>query len=151
MMASSQPALRRKAVWGPKRYLIATVLILAATAPQALAASHHAQPGHHAQLAVPHKPRVDKLDKELTARAARNPSQTTRVIVTLQPGAELPPEFARLAKRHGKLRIINGDVVDLPNGVIKALSNHPSVFNVRYDRPIARFNYRTSLTVGTRA
>ena len=151
MMASSQLALRRKAVWGPKRHLIATLFILAATAPQALAASRHAQSGHRAQPGVPHTSRVEKLDKELTARATRNPSNMTRVIVTLQPGAELPPEFARLANRHGKLRIINGDVVDLPNRVIKALSDHPSVFNVRYDRPIARFNYRTSLTVGTRA
>jgi serine protease AprX len=73
------------------------------------------------------------------------------VIVTLQPGAELPAEYKRFMKRRGTLHIINGDVVDVPNHVLKQLSAHPSVFNVRYDRPVARFNYRTSLTVGTRA
>jgi len=75
----------------------------------------------------------------------------TRVIVSLQPGAQFPAEFERLTRRLTRLGIVNGQVVDVPNWLLKQLAAHPSVFNIHYDRPVARFNYRTSLTVGTRA
>src|SRR5262249_50729527 len=42
------------------------------------------------------------------------------------------------------------EVLDLPNGVLKQLAAHPSVFQLHYDRPIAAHNYRTSITVGAR-
>ena len=75
----------------------------------------------------------------------------TRVIVSLQPGAQFPAEYERLTRRLTRLGIVNGQVVDVPNWLLKQLAAHPSVFNIHYDRPVARFNYRTSLTVGTRA
>jgi len=94
--------------------------------------------------------RPSKLDRELTARAGRRPGSTTRAIVSLQPGAQFPPEFAPFAKRIARLGIINGALVDVPNRLLKQLAAHPSVFSVHYDRPVAHFNYRTSLAVGTR-
>jgi len=91
-----------------------------------------------------------KLDRELTKRADdRNPRNTTRVIVTLLPGAQLPAEFKKFA-RDGKLDLINGQVLDLPNNVLKQLANHPNVFRVHYDRPTAAHNYRTAVTTGGR-
>ncbi len=93
-----------------------------------------------------------KLDRELTFRADHHNSEnTTRVIVELQPGAELPAEFKKLLKRRGRLSIINGRVIEVPNRLLKKLAALPSVFSVHYDREATRSNYRTSVTVGARA
>ena len=151
MMLSPQPVIRRKVVWSRKRTLIAALLFFIGFAPNAIAEGPHTQAARRAEPGVPHSQNSDRLDQELTSRLGGNPSQKTPVIVTLQPGAELPAEYRRFARGNGKLYIINGNVVDLPNGLLKHLAAHPSVFNVRYDRPVAKFNYRTSLTVGTRA
>ncbi len=39
----------------------------------------------------------------------------------------------------------------MPNKQLLEMSGNSSVFRIHYDRPAAKFNYRTSLTVGTRA
>jgi serine protease AprX len=118
----------------------------------AFAAGHHAHPALKAKPGVPSR-NVEhrKLDKELTSRAEHsNPLATTSVIVTLQPGAKLPAEFKKFA-RAGKLNLINGHVVDLPNRLLKQLAAHPDIVDVHYNRPIFKHNFRTSLTVGTLA
>ena len=155
-LSSSQPNVRWKAVWGCKRTFAGALLLIIFTftgfTANAIAADRHDHLASRAEPGVRSAGvRGYKLDTELTSRSERNPSQVTRVIVTLQPGAQLPAEFKRFAKRNGKLDIINGHVIDVPNSLLKQLSSHPSVFNVHYDRPIGKFNYRTSLTVGTRA
>src|SRR5262252_4479410 len=143
---------RRKAVWGPKRTLAAAAVLLTVFAQSAMAEGNHS---YAAYKAAPGRPnsivKAYKLDNELEQRATRNdPNHTTRVIVELVPGAKLPAAFASF--KHGsKLAIINGQVVDLPDRLLRQLSQHPSVFRIHYDRPAAKFNYRTSLTVGTRA
>jgi serine protease AprX len=91
-----------------------------------------------------------KLDDELTRKAQGNISGTTRVIVTLQPGAELPAELKRFTHSR-KLGIINGHVVDVPNRLLSVLAANPSIFRIHYDRPTQGANYRTALTVGARA
>jgi serine protease AprX len=154
-------AIQRKAVWGPKRTLVGLVLIALGLSTSVRAAgknpSNESNPDqtdkHHSRQAPKAKPGLPsanvknyKLDDEITRRRDSNPVHTSRVIVTLLPGAELPQEFKRFA--HGKLDIINAHVLDLPNGVIKRLEAHPSVFRVHEDRPIAQDNYRTSVTVG---
>jgi serine protease AprX len=152
-LSSSQQNVRWKAVWGSKRRFAGALLItFIGFTGNAIADGRHARRAERAEPGV-RGAQVQgyKLDKELTQRSKRNPLQTTRVIVTLQPGAQLPAEYQRFAKRHGKLGIVNGQVIDVPNGILKQLSAHPSVFNIHYDRPMAKFNYRTSLTVGTRA
>jgi serine protease AprX len=155
-LSSSQLNVRWKAVWGRKPAFAGALLLVIFTftgfTANAIADGRHDRLAERADAgergdAV----RGDRLDKELTHRSTHNPWQTTRVIVTLQPGAQLPAEYKRFAKSDGKLDIINGHVVDVPNRVLKQLSAHPSVFSVHYDRPIGKFNYRTSLTVGTRA
>src|SRR6266481_194451 len=98
MMLSSQPDIRRKAVWAPKRTLVAALLFFIGFAPSAIAAGPHTHSAPRAKPGVPRdSDKSEKLDKELTSRLKRSPSQTTRVIVTLQPGAELPAEFKRFA------------------------------------------------------
>ena len=145
----SADLVRRKVVWGPKR--TAWILLLSLGCLPANAAFGKPNQQSTKKPGVP-GPSVKayKLDSELTGRAnGRNLVSTTRVIVTLQPGAALPAEFKKFA-RDGKLDLINGQVLDLPNGVLKQLAAHPNVFRVHYDRPTAMHNYRTSVTVGGR-
>jgi serine protease AprX len=134
---SPAPA-RAKAVWNARRRpaLIAALLIGLglALSPRPVAAE-----------------RGSKLDAELAHRNRRNSRELTSVIVTLVPGAQLPPEFSRFARAKGKLRIINGEVLDLPNQVLRQLEAHPDVFRIHYDRPTAGHNFRTSVTTGARA
>jgi serine protease AprX len=138
---------RRKAVWGPNRTVSALLITLACLAPTLAFAKPHSakRPG------VPGaRVRDYRLDRELTKRSEdRNPRNTTRVIVTLLPGAKLPSEFRKFA-REGNLDLINGQVLDLPNNVLKQLANHKDVFRVHYDRPTEMHNYRTSVTTGGR-
>jgi serine protease AprX len=167
--------VRRKAVWGPKRTASALLVTLACLAPNTAAAKQHAQEGARKKAGVQSESVKDyKLDDELSERAKdRNQSKTTRVIVTLAPGAKLPAEFRRFVHyRHrnnagqnfesdsnqsgdntdnGRLDLINGVVLDLPNGALKMLASHPSTFRVHYDRELKTHNYRTTVTVGARA
>ncbi|MBW8861124.1 MAG: S8 family peptidase [Acidobacteria bacterium] len=143
---------RRKAVWGPKRTLGALVVLCVtglAVSPAA-AKSHQSQAPKKTAGAPGAFVKNYKLDDVLTERSDRgNSALTTRVIVTLNPGAKLPGEFKKYALNRS-LSLINGEVLDLPNGALKQLAKHPDVFRVHYDRPIAAHNYRTSITVGAR-
>jgi serine protease AprX len=115
------------------------------------ASSRHRTPAPVARPDQPGGEVVDyKVDAELTRRKTRNALERTPVIVTLVPGAELPREFRRFMRGVRKLDIINGEVLDLPNGVIRQLESRPEVFRLHYDRPIRAHNYRTSVTIGAR-
>jgi serine protease AprX len=143
--------LRRKAVWGPKRTLGAlAVFCVAGLAASPAAAAQATRPVAKTPAAPGSLVKNYKLDDALTDRANRgNPAATTRVIVTLVAGAKLPTEFKRFTLNQ-HLDLINGDVLELPNGVLKQLAKHPDVFRVHYDRPTKTHNYRTSVTVGAR-
>ena len=93
----------------------------------------------------------EKSDDEVIRRKSRSPREVSSVIVTFAPGAELPAEFKRFARVRGRLGIINGEVLDLPNGAIAQLERHPQIFRIHDNRPITGHNYRTSLTIGSRA
>jgi serine protease AprX len=96
-----------------------------------------------------------KVDAELTRRSDdRDKNTTTRVIATLAPGAKLPAEFKRYTRSNGnteKLDLINGQVLEVPNGLLKAMAANPSFSKLQYDRPIKTHNYRTAVTVGARS
>jgi serine protease AprX len=92
-----------------------------------------------------------KSDDEVTRRKSRSPHEVSSVIVTFAAGADLPTEFKRFARVKGRLDIINGEVLDLPNGIIAQLERHPHIFRIHDNRPINGHNYRTSLTIGSRA
>src|SRR5438270_2120246 len=144
---------RRKAVWGPKRTLLAALAALLAVAAPAGAAGNHSHQGKKARPGAPNSYAKNyKLDDELSRRTQRNGGDVTNVIVTLVPGAQLPAEFKRFVNpKAGKLDIINGQALDLPNHVLKQIAAHPNVFRVHYDRPLQTHNYRTAMTVGARA
>jgi serine protease AprX len=92
-----------------------------------------------------------KLDADVSERSARgNPLAVSQVIVTLVPGAELPPQFNQYA-RGGKLDIINAQVLQLPNKLLQDLGANANVFRVHDDRAVFADNYRTAVTVGARA
>jgi serine protease AprX len=132
----SVPA-RSKAVWYPRRRLlplVATLTIGLLLPSFALAAGWSW-----------------KLDSELARRSQRNPRQVTGVIVTLVPGATLPPEFKRFARVRGRLGIINGQVLDLPNNVLRQLEARPEIFRIHYDRPTSAHSFRAAITSGARA
>src|SRR3954463_13129056 len=143
---------RRKAVWGPKRTLGALVVLCVtglAVSPAA-AKSHQSQAPKKTAGAPGAFVKNYKLDDVLTERSDRgNSALTTRVIVQLNPGEKLPAEFKKYALNR-KLDLVNGEVLDLPNGVLKQMAAHPSVFQIHYDRPIGAHNFRTSVTVGAR-
>ena len=66
-------------------------------------------------------------------------------------GCGLPTEFKRFTRVKGRLGIINGEVLDLPNGAIAQLEPYPQIFRIHDNRPIKGHNDRTSLTIGSRA
>ena len=153
--------IRRKAVWGPKRTLAALLVTVvglgfattaSAAGPrrfQGSKESRHLRQAPHKRPGAPgFNVKNYKMDDEVTKRSARgNPLRTVSVIVTLVPGATLPPEFKRFA-RAGKLDIINGQVLDLPENVLKQLAKYPDVFRIHENRPTGSSNYRTSITTG---
>ena len=141
MTRSSLDRIRRKAVWG--------AIVLLSTASIASAAGPHNRQARHATPGMPSSSaKAYKLDDELSRRAAKgNPQATSSVIVTLVPGATLPPEFKKFA-RNVNLGIINGQVLDLPNHMLRKLEAHPNVFRIHENRPIGAHNYRTAVTVG---
>ena len=143
-------SIRRKAVWGPKRTAAAALIAVfgfgfATTASAAgpgrfqnldKSSRHHHQAPHKRPGGPGFNVKNYKMDDEVTKRADRgNPLHTTSVIVTLVPGAKLPPEFKRCA-RAASWTSSTAQVLDLPNGVLKQLAKHPDVFRIHYDRPI---------------
>ena len=89
-----------------------------------------------------------KLDDQVLRLKVANPRATSSVIVTMASGAPLPARFAAFARPDGRLKVIDGHVLDLPNSLIAELEAHPDIFRVHHNRPVGRFNYRTSFTVG---
>jgi subtilisin family serine protease len=117
-------------------------LALVGFAPNAMAAKA-GRPNSQAQRGV--------LDHELTRRSTRN-TGTTRVIITLKPGATMPGELKKFVTvSHRRLGIINGQVVTIPNALLQKFASHPSVLQIDYDRPIGKLNFRTAVTIGSPA
>ena len=152
MRVPSTDSIRRKAVWGARMILasLSLGLVLTSSLP-AFAAGQHAR-GQEARAGRPNSlAKGYRVDGELTKRSRANGLATTRVIVELRPGAAVPPAYRQFMRRNGKLGIINGHVLELPNRLIAQMSQHPDVFRLHFDRPTKGSNYLTSLTTGTRA
>src|SRR5580765_1705796 len=125
---------RRKAVWGPKRTLAIALAVLFSAASPAFAGKHPHY-GKKAKAGVPnHFAKKYKMDDEVERRSKGSPQGKTPVIITLEPGAEIPKPFQQYSL-HKKLDLINGEVLEVPNGLLKRLSEAPHVHQVHYDRP----------------
>jgi serine protease AprX len=93
-----------------------------------------------------------KLDKYLNSRTNKGKDATTKVIVILKAGWSADAEAKKLGGKLGRsLELINGKVVELPNGQLKKLADYPGVERIIYDRPIAGELNRVAVTVGARA
>jgi serine protease AprX len=151
--------IRRKTVWGRRVVHWAVALLISGFSSIGLAASpgspgdpsaHRNQPPKAQPGAPSSRVKNYRVDDEVQRRRSENPSGKTQVIVELVPGAKLPSEFKRYSLNKN-LEIINAQVLDLPNGLIKQLESRSDVFRIHFDRPIREHNYRTSVTVGATA
>lgn len=91
-----------------------------------------------------------KLDRTLNERA-NAASGRSRVIVVYKselPGSDVTKLEGKLGRR---LRLIGAQVLDLPNGQLKNLANHPAVQSVHHDRPFASSMSRVTLATGARS
>ena len=154
MKPVKQSDVRWKAVWGSRRALVPVVLfaLVSAFRTNAVAADggRHRRGGARARPnAANSQVRSYQLDRETTRQSTRT-TGTTHAIVELT-GGQLPSEYRQYESVDGKLDIINSVVVDLPNRLLRQLANDPKVARIHYDRPIAKHNYRTALTTGSRA
>ena len=96
---------------------------------------------------------VGKLDQELKDRSGKL-FGTSRVIITLRPGQETnaSEQVRKLGGRLGRrLDLIDGIVVEVPNRVLRALSERSEVLSIHYDRPLNAHLSRAAVTVGARA
>jgi serine protease AprX len=91
-----------------------------------------------------------KLDRILKAREGKG--GTSRVIVTLKDSRDGSQDFRKLGLRLGRrLGLINGQVLELPNSVIRKLADLSFVESIHYDRPTGGEMNRVAVTVGARA
>jgi serine protease AprX len=148
---------RWKAVWSRRPVLAVATLLVLGLAPSALADSHNDQ-SRHSRPAPKVRPggpngnaKAYKLDNELTGRARDARSwRSTQVLVRLQSNATLPAAFRRYA-RGSNLRTLNAYQLRVPDNLLSQLCEDPATLSCHFDRPAGKFNYRTSLTTGTRA
>ena len=144
--------VRHKAVWGPGRILATALVCVGLAAPGASAGGNRHARHDVSRPGGPNSNAVHvKIDKPLTERAKNRPFATSKVIVLLRPGYALPAEFRKYATDDPSLDIVNGRVLELPNQLLKQLSNNRAVLELHFDRPLQKENYRTALTTGARA
>jgi len=91
-----------------------------------------------------------KLDRVLNGRS-NNPNGNSRVIVTFNAGWDGSADAKKLGGKLGRrLGLINGQVIELSNGQLKKLADHPSVARIHHDRNIAGAMNRVAVTSGAR-
>ena len=62
---------------------------------------------------------------------------TSRVIVKLKPGWDVSGDVTKLGGKLGRrLGLINGQVVELPNRLLRKLADYPAVERIVWDRPL---------------
>jgi serine protease AprX len=121
------------------RFLLRATLALCLTALVGLVSSAQASPGDH-----------PKLDRELNQRANSGVGQS-RVIVTYKAGWDGSTEVKRLGGKLGRqLTLIGAQVVEVSNGQLKRLADHPAVASIHWDRPLASTMNRVAVTTGAR-
>src|SRR5256885_7088364 len=149
MMRPSRTDSRRKAFWGRTALVF---LLFGAAATSALAAGAHSRVASRASRNAPNAfVNLDKLDRELSARARSSSNDTTSVIVTFVNG-ELPANFKPFVKdSRSRLGIINGYAMEVPNRLLNTLAASPDVVQFHVDRPLYKQNLRTAVTTGSRA
>ena len=116
-----------------------------------------------AKPAKPAKPKVvrefdrkptdhPKLDRKLNDRADRGAAAKSRVIIELNPGYDIGDVIERLGGTRGrKLNIIAGEVIELPNTVLRKLADHKAIKAMHHDRKTGGEMNRAAVVSGARA
>ena len=90
-----------------------------------------------------------KLDDTLEDRSGK--LGWSRVIVTMAAGADVSSEARKMGGRHLRnLRLISGQVFELPNGQLKKLAERPDVLRIDHDRPTEGHLAQVANIVGAR-
>jgi serine protease AprX len=93
-----------------------------------------------------------KLDPKLTERAKHGGAGTSRVIVMLKPGWDATSDFKKNDVKFGrKLGLINGQVVQISNALLRKLADSPAVESIHWDRPAKGHMNRAAVTIGSRS
>jgi len=91
-----------------------------------------------------------RLDRKLNDRSA-SPGKS-RVIIVLKPGWDASDEVRKGGGKLGrKLSLLNGQVAEVPNGILRKLADNPAVAAIYWDRPTAGDMNYTAVTIGARA
>ena len=93
-----------------------------------------------------------KLDRKLNERAEQGGGHRSRAIVVLKAGCSVDADVAKLGGRSGmKFGVINGQLIELPNGMLRKLADSPCVASMHYDRSTGgEMNY-AAIVEGARA
>jgi serine protease AprX len=97
--------------------------------------------------AAGHTKRYAKLDDELNERAASAPSSETTSVIVRVKGDQLPAEFKKFA-RPGRLPIVNGYVLDVPNAQLQTIAQNASTIFASHNATVHAFNFRTGVQSG---
>ena len=90
-----------------------------------------------------------KLDAKLNERASTG--GRSRVIVTLKPGWDATDDVKKLGGVLGRrLQMINGQVAEVPNAVLRRLADNPAVESIHWDRPTGGTVSREAVSIGAR-
>ena len=93
-----------------------------------------------------------KLDKKLNDRAVNGGALTSRAIVVLNPGCDATGEYLKVGGRKGRrLGLINADVVEVPNHMLRKLADSPCVKDIHWDRKTGGEMNRAAVVEGARA
>jgi serine protease AprX len=93
-----------------------------------------------------------KLDKKLNERAELGGAGRSRAIVVLKPGCSIDADVTRAGGRNGqKFGVINGQVIELPNGQLRKLAGNTCVAAIHWDRKTGGEMNRAAVVEGARA
>ena len=88
-----------------------------------------------------------KLDGPLNKRAKQALGGRSRVIVVFNSEWD-SAEARKFGKLGRRLNLIGAQVLELPNGQLKRLANHPAVRSIHHDRPFTGTMNRITLATG---
>jgi serine protease AprX len=91
--------------------------------------------------------RFSNLDGELNRRASVPAKQLSSVIVRVKGGAELPASLRKYA-RPGKLDIVNGYLLDVPDAELNVVASNPAIAFASVNGVVQAFNFRTAVQSG---
>ena len=93
--------------------------------------------------------RYPKMDRDLERAAiAGNKNHKTTVIVTLEPGADLPGDLQKFS-RFGRLNGVEAHVLDMPDDQLKNVANLSQATHVHADAVVHGLDFRTNVTSGS--